>query len=308
MSRSVLQLAILWPMPRSKAKKKNKRSSASKAAPSLAAQADRYELYGLSVQEPEHEIEFFDRVYEEIFQARPVVLREDFCGTFAVCCEWVKAGENRRALGVDLDPEPLAWGQANHLSKLTEPEQQRIELLQDDVRHVSQTKADILAAQNFSFWIFKTRDLVRQYFKAARENLSEQGIMVLDMMGGYECLEEDHEDKRKIKWPGKDAQGKPRRSFTYVWEQHRFDPITHDATFHIHFRFRDRSTWEHAFVYEWRFWTIPEVRELLQEAGFSESHIYWEGTDDDGEGDGEWQRQTTAASDPSWIAYIVAKR
>lgn len=302
------QVAILYFMSSSASTNKNRRAKKSKSRPTLAEQADRYELYGLSVQEPEHEIEFFDRVYDEMFHRQPVVLREDFCGTFAVCCQWVKTGESRRAVGVDLDAEPLAWGREHHLAQLSPTQQQRVSLLQDDVRHVSDMKADVLAAQNFSFWIFKTRQEVRAYFEAARENLTDQGILVLDMMGGYECFEEDHEDRRKIKWPGKAADGKSRRAFTYVWEQHRFDPITHDATFHIHFRFRDDSALDRAFTYHWRFWTLPEVRELLAEAGFSESHVYWEGTDEDGEGDGHWQRETTAASDPSWIAYIVAKR
>jgi len=118
--------------------------------------------------------------------------------------------------------------------------------------------------------------------------------MVMDMMGGPECLEEDREDTRDM------------GRFTYVWEQARFDPITHDALFHIHFRFKDGSEWPRAFTYDWRFWTIPEVREVLAEAGFSRSHVYWEGTDEDGEGDNNWKKATWAHSEPAWIAYIVA--
>lgn len=295
-------------MPKKQVKKKAKRQPKKASKPTLAETADRYELYGLSVQEPEHEVEFFDRVYGEFFDRKPVTLREDFCGTFAVCCEWVKLGKERIAIGVDLDSEPLAWGREHHLAKLDQDEQARVQLIKDDVRSIGQDKVDILAAQNFSFWIFKTREELKSYLATARENLNKDGLMVLDMMGGYDCLEEEHEDVRKIKWPGKDEQGKARRSFTYIWEQHRFNPINHDATFYIHFRFRDGSEMSQAFAYHWRFWTLPEVCELLAEAGFSETHVYWEGTDEDGEGDGEWQRQTEAASDPSWIAYIIAKR
>ena len=36
------------------------------------------------------------------------------------------------------------------------------------------------------------------YFKTARANLNASGIMVLDMMGGGECYEEDLVDKRTI--------------------------------------------------------------------------------------------------------------
>ncbi len=269
----------------------------SKNKKTLAQEADKYVLYQESVQDPGHEVDFFDKVFKSEFKRKPRVLREDFCGTFAICCLWAKK-KDRIAIGVDLDPEPLAWGREHNLSKLKEEAQQRVTLLQEDVRSNGQVKADILAAQNFSFWIFKTRAGLLEYFKTAYRNLAEEGVMVLDMMGGPECLEENHEDIRKY--------GKGKKAFKYVWDQARYDPITHDATFHIHFRFKDGSSLEPAFTYEWRFWSIPEVRELLLEAGFPEVHVYWEGVDEDGEGDGKWKKRKSAASDPSWIAYMTA--
>ncbi len=69
-------------MPKGKRKKSRTRS--------MADEADRYVLYQMSVQEPEHEIEFFDQVYKDANGRTPKILREDFCGTFAVCCEWAK--------------------------------------------------------------------------------------------------------------------------------------------------------------------------------------------------------------------------
>ena len=279
--------------------KKLKRGSQGKKKgkdkPTLAERADKYELYQKAVQDPGHEVEFFDKVYRSFHKRTPKVLREDFCGTFAVCCEWAKK-RGRTAMGVDLDPEPLAWGIEHNLAQLPDAARQRVTLVQDDVRSVSKTKADILAAQNFSFWIFKTRDEVREYFKTAYQNLADGGLMVIDMMGGPECYEENREDVRNY--------GK----FDYVWEQARIDPITHDGSWYIHFRFKDGSQLKRAFEYHWRFWTIPEVRELLAEAGFKANYVYWEGTDEDGEGDGNWKKTESAANDPSWIAYIVAQK
>ena len=101
--------------------------------PTMAERADRYELYLKAVQEPEAEVPFFDRVYQREYGRRPSVLREDFCGTFAVCCEWVRRSSDRVAVGVDIDPEPLGWGREHHLSKLKAKQQRRVELLQDDV-------------------------------------------------------------------------------------------------------------------------------------------------------------------------------
>ena len=51
---------------------------------------------------------------------------------------------------------------------------------------------------------------------------------------------------------------------------------------HIHFEFTNGSRLKRAFTYEWRLWTLPEIRELLGEAGFSRSTVYWEDRDADG--------------------------
>ena len=269
--------------------------SRKKSKSPTARRSDRYDLYLRSVQAPEHEVPFFDRVYKREFRRPPKVLREDFCGTFAVCCEWVKAGKDRIAIAVDLDTEPLTWGTRHNLVKLTPHQQKRVELLQDDVRHVNGRKADVLAAQNFSFWIFKTRNELLNYFRNARRNMARRGVFVLDMMGGPESMEEDREDVTN------------HGGFDYVWDQNRFDPITHDCRFYIHFRFKDGSELRRAFVYEWRFWTLPEVRELLLEAGFGRVDVYWEGTDPKtGEGNDVFRVRQRAPGEPAWIAYVAA--
>ncbi|MEM6460049.1 MAG: class I SAM-dependent methyltransferase, partial [Planctomycetota bacterium] len=257
--------------------------------PTLAERADKYVCYQKSVQEPEHEVAFFEQAFKEVYRRKPVRLREDFCGTFAVCCEWVKSSPKRTALGVDLDPEPLAWGKANNLDKLTDAQRKRVRLLEQDVRKRNRPAADVLAAQNFSFWLFKTRDALRDYFKVARSNLAVEGLLVMDMMGGGECFEEDHADVRTI------AKGK--KGFKYIWTQETYNPVTADATFSIAFKFKDGSRLEPAFAYDWRFWTIPEVRELLAEAGFSDSRVYWEVVTDDGEETGDWEHVDDAPSD-----------
>lgn len=284
-----------------KRKKKDKKKTADQ--PTLADRADRYALYGLSVQEPANEAEFFDKTYKTLNGKSPRVLREDFCGTHAVCCEWVKLHKDNTAYGVDLDPEPLAWGKANVQAALTDEQRGRIKLYEDDVRSAAEVKADVLAAQNFSFFLFKTRDALRGYFAQALANLAEDGIMVMDMMGGSDCHIEDHEDVRTI-----DTDVKGFKKFKYIWEQKRFNPITADALFHIHFRFKDGSELDKAFTYDWRFWTLPEVTELLLEAGFSDATVYWEQADDDGEETGEFAPAAEGPADPSWIAYVVARK
>lgn len=260
----------------------------------LSKTADRYELYQQSVQAPDVDVEFFTRIYRTEFKKKPKVLREDFCGTAAVACEWVKLGAERVAFGVDLDPEPLEWGRRHNLAALPPKAQARVKLIEGDVRDAKTPPADVLAAQNFSYCIFKTRDALRGYFSAGRQALADEGVMILDLFGGHESMEDDREEVTE------------HEGFDYVWEQHRFDPVTHFGTYKIHFRFPDRSEMKNAFVYEWRLWTIPEVREVLVEAGFSRADVYWEGTDEEtGDGTGIYHRQEQGECDPAWNAYIV---
>jgi hypothetical protein len=271
---------------------KNGRNKAKKGP--LAKQWDKYELYRLSVQDPEHEVFVFNRFFKDQFGRAPQSLREDFCGTASICAEWVRNHPERSAVGVDLDPEPLAWGKAKYIDALTPAEKARVKLVQGNVLTAKTPKADVLAAQNFSFWVFKTREQVLEYFMAAHDALHDEGVMVMDMMGGAKCHEDEYEETRRVK------------GFTYVWEHAKFDPITHDALFHIHFRFPDGSKMEKAFTYEWRLWTLPEIRELLAEAGFSKSEVYWEDSDKEtGEGNGKYRRRAKAEADPAWISYLV---
>ena len=74
--------------------------------------------------------------------------------------------------------------------------------------------------------------------------------------------------------------------FTYIWEQASYYPITGEMTCYIHFKFPDGSKMKRAFEYTWRLWTLPEIVEMLGETGFKNPTVYWEGTDEDGEGDG----------------------
>ena len=89
---------------------------------------DRYEYYRKSVQSAESDVEFYLQTYKDIRGKTPKVFREDFCGTFALSCEWVKLHKNFKAVGVDLDPDPLAYGKQNYLPLLNSDQQSRIDL------------------------------------------------------------------------------------------------------------------------------------------------------------------------------------
>ena len=265
----------------------------------LADTADRHALYEHSVQCAEAEIDFVDATFRRLRKRKASVLREDFCGTANVCCEWVRRGPKRRAIGVDLDGEVLAWGRENRLAALTRKQRDRITLLQDDVLTAKTGKVDIVSAMNFSYWLIQDRALLKRYFKSVRSTLKKDGVFFLDAYGGYDSHKEIVEE-REI---DDDGDG-----FTYIWEQAAFDPITHRMECHIHFGFPDGSELRNAFNYEWRLWSVPEVRDLLLEAGFARVTVYWQGWDKDGEADGDFRPATTAEADAGWICYLSAER
>ncbi len=259
-----------------------------------AQRADRYDLYQRSVQEPDPDLHLVSRVFARHHGRPPRLLREDFCGAAALACRWVELHRENRAIGIDLDPEPLEWGRRHNVAKLRPQQAARLKLIEGDVRRVGVAKVDVTIAFNFSYFIFDTRAALLDYFRRARGGLLPQGLLVLDVYGGADS-QRTSEEEREL------------RSFTYVWDQNRFDPISHRVVNYIHFDFPDGSRLRRAFAYAWRLWTIPELRELLAEAGFRHSEVYWEGTDHaTGEGDGIFRLREKAEDDPAWICYIAA--
>jgi len=270
-----------------KSKRKKKKSERT------AANSDRHVLYEKSVQEPTADCEFIEQAWREVRGRRPRHLREDFCGTAIAAIEWVKRRKDHTAIGVDLSPDVLAIAQKRVTKRLKGEQRSRIKLIEEDVTKVKTRKVDTVVAMNFSYFIFKTRRKLKGYFRNAREALVDDGLLIIDIYGGSDSFLEEKE-KREVD------------GFTYVWDTEHYNPITGDVINHIHFRFPDGSKIKEAFTYEWRLWTIPELRELLKEAGFKRVDVYWEGTDEDGEGDGEYSVSTRGEACEGWVTYLVA--
>ena len=113
-------------------------------------------------------------------------------------------------------------------------------------------------------------------------------------------------EKRKVK-DGVTPNGDRLQTFTYIWEQVDYNPINHHLTCHIHFKFKDGTRINKAFTYHWRLWTIPELRELLEEAGFKNTEVYLQGWDDNNdEPDGVFRKRVRYDDWESWYGYIAA--
>jgi SAM-dependent methyltransferase len=272
-------------MPKKTTKKPARKSKFS------AKTADKHDLYQRSVQDPDTEVFFINRFFKGLRKRAPLSLREDFCGTALLCGTWVKSLKGRTATGIDFDPKVLAWGVKHNLEPLGE-DASRIKLLCQDVRERSPGKYDVVCAFNFSYWIFKTRDAMRDYFRHVKKGLGKDGTFMLDAYGGWESHEPMLEP-RAIKG-----------GFTYVWDQDKFNPITHEILNYIHFEFTDGSKLDKAFTYDWRYWSIPELTELLTEAGYSDVRVMWDSSTDDDVDD--YKATKRAQNQPGWLAYIVA--
>lgn len=253
---------------------------------------DKYQLYSEAVQSPEEDVKFYRKAYKKINRGRePRILREDFCGAGAISCEWVKLNPENKSCGLDLDMEPMNYGRENYISQLSPAQQQRIVLIHKDVLSPNLPNADIAVAVNFSYYFFKSRDVLKEYFSNVHRSLNEGGVFIVDSFGGTQCTDAIEDSTRH-------------KNFTYYWDQKSFDPVTNEAYFEIHFRYKSKK-YEGVFSYDWRMWSLAEVREIMLEVGFKSTQIYWEGTDRNGRGNGVFTVVKKGEACLSWIAYVV---
>lgn len=260
---------------------------------------DKYDYYRRSVQSPEVDVLFLRDTYRELKGTEPRDLREDFCGTFAISCEWAKLSPKYRAFGVDLDNEPILYGLSHNLANLPKPTRDRVRIQQDNVLNPGLPKADIVAAMNFSHYIFKDRAVMKSYFHNTHSTLNVGGLFIVDSFGGPACQKPSREET--------DHKG-----FSYIWEQVSFDPVTSEALFQIHFKVKEGQgkvrRHNNQFTYDWRMWSILELREMMMETGFRKTHVFWEGTSRNGDGNGIFTRVENGEECEAWVAYVVGEK
>lgn len=219
----------------------------------------RYDFYERCVQSPPIVV----RLLRAIHGGDPAVLAEDFCGTAAVAREWVRQVAGGRAVATDRDPEPLARARGCR----------GVRLVRGDVLDPGRTRrerADVIFVGNFSIGEIHDRPGLVAYLRRCRARLRPGGAFVCDTYGGESAFTAGSV-RRIINMPGG-------RRIVYTWEQRRADPATARVVNAMHFRV-ERDGWveqtlHDAFVYDWRLWSVPELRDALAEAGFGRSEIY----------------------------------
>jgi hypothetical protein len=265
---------------------------------------DLHWLYEASVQNVDSDLDFAQRVFSNHWKRRPLTVREDFCGTAKLACHWVQRNEKNEAWGIDFHQPTLDWSVKYNVVDLTEAQKKHLHLVCGDVLETTTPKVDIAFALNFSFCVFKQRKILRQYFQAVRNALNDTGLFVMDIYGGTESVMAKSDDVREI--PGfTTPDGVKISDFDYIWEQAEYNPITHHTTCHIHFKVPGVGSINKAFTYDWRLWTLPELQEILLEAGFSKAEVYLHDFNDEGESDETFRRRNTYENAQGWIAYVV---
>ena len=272
-----------------------KRRPKQRGRPKFTAKtSDKHDLYQRSVQAPEVDSEFFADYFKDYVGRDLRKFREDFCGTFVLSTAFVRLHEDNEAICVDLDGPTLDWGREHNLQQLAPEQQNRIHIYQTDVMSLQEPRADLIAAMNFSYCIFKERSTLNAYLKNCYEALDSGGLLVMDMWGGSET-QSLQEEEREIE-----------DGFTYIWDQDEFDPLTYNILCRIHFEFPDGSKMRNAFVYHWRLWTPPELLESMTAAGFEDVHFLWD--TEDSEDDSNYERVDHGEADQAWITYIVGQK
>jgi len=219
-----------------------------------ATEYDKHDLYELCVQSPKDLVPLLRAVHGH----EPTVLGEDFSGTAALSHLWVER-DDTQAIAVDFDEETLN----------KRGEHERIAKHCCDV-HAIDAACDVLFVGNFSIGYLHTRAELVEYLRHVKSRLNPGGVFICDTYGGESAytLGGVH---RAHPMPG----GKLCR---YTWEQHEGDPTTGMVTNLIHFRVERAGViefeLEDAFVYEWRLWSITELRDAMSDAGFSQSLVY----------------------------------
>lgn len=271
--------------------------------PSPAA-LTKHDLYERCVQSPRHISPFIDAIYGEPCR----VLGEDFAGTAALSHDWVGRGEDRFAIATDLDADALSY----------HGEHDRINRLVADVMTI-ESPCDALYVGNFSIGYWHTRSELVAYLKHALARLrtsrererpaSPSPVFICDTYGGETAyqLSDVHRDHWIDEGPHK---GKRVR---YTWEQREADPLTGMVTNACHFRVDQGGVieleLEDAFVYRWRLWSVPELRDAMLEAGFAAVNVY---DKTPGAIDEEGTYYITPLEDPAeldetFIVYVAAR-
>ncbi|PKI40529.1 hypothetical protein CRG98_039089 [Punica granatum] len=168
---------------------------------------------------------------------------------------------------------------------------------------------DIICAFNYSCCCLHSRKDLVLYFRHVLSALSKKGgIFVMDLYGGTSS-----EQKLRLqrKFPNFTAT-----NVQYTWEQAEFDIVARKTRISLHFHIqKQQKKMRDVFSYSWRLWSLPEIKDCLEEAGFKSVHFWLREMPDTHENrsttgfgagrDVKYEEVKSFQQQDAWNAYIV---
>ncbi len=285
-------------------------------------EVDRHWLYECCVQRPGAVVELLTQAHG----GSPLRLAEDFCGSAAVSRAWVGSDSRRTAVASDADAESLAIARLRSNAVAGCAERLRFALAQHgqdpgSMGAPASSRADVVFAGNFSIGELHDRASLLRYLRDCRERLGPEdggGILACDTYGGSLALTPgvmvrtvvpETQDSGVLSTQsagtssGLERAAAPTRIIRYAYEQVSADPHTGRVENHLHFDVIESGELicrlRSAFVYRWRLWSVPEIRDAMTEAGLCRSDVVTH-LDRESVADGREERD--------WFAALVVGR
>jgi SAM-dependent methyltransferase len=281
--------------------------------------ADTLELYRWAVQDPETHATVLRLMFERLHPGHvPARLREDFSGTSAEAVAWLALAPGRSAWAVDCDAATVAWAR-RRARRILGVRADDLHFIEADVMSAAPPAvppADLISVLNFSVLYLREAAPLQAYLRHAWHCLASPGLLVLNLFGGAGALK-PHTDSHLVTPRPKLGSEAAVPPFEFQWEQRHVDVATRLIDCRIHFRLRDSAgpggvvELRDAFRYDWKLWSLAELIDALQAAGFDDVQV-WRHTHDPARGAagvflGPVSLDVFETMD-LWTAYIVASR
>lgn len=236
-----------------------------------------FDCYELCVQSPRHITTFLRAAH-----GHPLTLREDFAGTARIARRWaeesLKSQDGGTALAIEIDPATIKHARSQALNEARADPPPNLTILQGECTTKDapafDTPADVVFVGNFSIgYLHRRADLMR-YLRYTHQRLAKAhagpGLLALDTYGGTNAFTLGSLRRRH--------PSRGREQIHYHWQHEAADPttamVTNSISFDIELDGEIIHQYPRAFVYHWRLWSLPELREALHETGYHDIQLH----------------------------------
>lgn len=218
---------------------------------------NKFRLYESSVQSVKKEVEFFRKIFRMLYNKVPETFREDFCMTGRLSSEWVKLSVMNKAVGLDIDQSAIDYGIANNNDNTDRIQLYNLNVL-DEYKSDFIINFDIVCSLNYSHFLLTKRLELVKYLKNVRKVILK-GIYVIDVFGGSHIYTEhkyQHSDNDIYEFHGTAMNILNNRSLSRL-------------TYKI-----KKNKYKELFRCDFRIYSLIELREALEEAGFNKFKLF----------------------------------